>query len=496
MTGDADGRSLQAQAAAGAVWTATGMAVLSLCGYLNSVMLARGLGPAAFGVYGVVYSLLLASEQVLRFGIPQSLAKLINSGTTGDVGRLEATGVWIVFSVNLAAFALLWAAAPWLADWLNLGNGAYLIRIAILDLPFFGVYRVLLHIFGGRRNFRASGIATCIYATARAAGIAVLLALDSLTIQGALIANAVASLIGFLVLAFQAGPRVFRPTLSERSQVTTTAIPITVGDVAVQGLLSIDLWLLSAMGVALAAGVRGEYVAALSLARGPNLVSYVLVGVLVPLIALAESSGRPAAAQRLVTGATRMLVTLVLPACALMAANAGDLMVLFFGEGYREGALILALLSFAQGFGFTVLLTLQAVMIAIGMAGVAARHMYVALAAALLLNVTLIPQWGATGAALAAMLSLALANLLVGRAIFRKIGALLDVRRDLLAVAAASVVAVASWFIRSGQHWVLVEMAALALVYLALAWWLGLVGPADIALLRGKKGGAPDSLQA
>jgi len=487
---EGSGKSIGAQAAAGAFWSAAGFACLSLCGYFIAIMLARGLGPAAFGVYGVVYSLLLASEQVLRFGIPQAMTRLIGGGLAQDPARLEATGVWLALLVNLAGFAVLWAAAPALAGWLNLEDGALYIRIAILDLPFFGVYRVLTHSLSGRRNFRASGLATCVYGISRAAGIAVLLAMDALTIPGALIANAAASLIGLLFAAPFAGAKSFRPTVSERRSVAATAVPITISDVAVQCLLGIDLWLLSATGDSLAVGVRGEYVAAMNLARGPNLIAFVLVTVLVPLIARAQSTGQHEAAQRLVTGTTRFLATLVLPACALIAANAAPLMALFFGEKFREGGTFLAILVFAQGFGFTALACFQAIMIGVGRAAVTARRAYVALAVAIVLNLALIPLLGATGAAVAALLAFSVVNLLVGWAIRREIGALLDVRRSLVAAAAAIAVAAVSWWIPSEGIAVLVEMSVLALAWLAIAWWLGLVDRADFALLRGKSRGA------
>jgi O-antigen/teichoic acid export membrane protein len=354
------------------------------------------------------------------------------------------------------------------------------------------MYRVLLHIMGGRRNFRASGTATCCYAIARTIGIAALTFAGSLSIEGALLVNAAASVIGFLVLAPQMGLRSLRPTLGERVSVTRTAVPITVGDVAIQCLLGVDLWLLSAMGAALAAGVRGEYVAALSLARGPNIAGHVLVTVLVPLIARAQSTGQHAAAQGLVTGTTRFLVTLVLPGCALIAANSGELMALFFGEGYREGGHLLALLVFAQGFGFTALTSQQAVMIGIGKAAITARRIYVALAAGIALNVALIPLLGSDGAACAAVLAFALANALMGWAIRREFGVLLDVRRDLLAIAMTIAVAIASWVVKVSGAWVVAEMGVFAVVYLGFAWRFGLVDAADVALLRSRKKRPPE----
>ena len=47
------------------------------CGYAITVVLARGLGPADFGVYGVIISVLTVVEMVAGLGIPGATTKLI-----------------------------------------------------------------------------------------------------------------------------------------------------------------------------------------------------------------------------------------------------------------------------------------------------------------------------------------------------------------------------------------------------------------------------------
>ena len=70
------------------------------------------------------------------------------------------------------------------------------------------------------------------------------------------------------------------------------------------------------------AGDAGQYVAALNLARIPNLLAYVLVSMLIPMISHALHAGGARGSRRMVLGATRFLAVLVLPACALIAADA------------------------------------------------------------------------------------------------------------------------------------------------------------------------------
>ena len=480
------GKTIGAQVAAGAFWNTLGFASKSIGGYISAVLLARGFGPVAYGVYGVVYSVLLASEQILRLGIPQALTKLIGGGTTSNQSAVESAGIWLGFAVSLAGFAVLWFAAPLLADWLNVPRGTELFRIAILDIPFFGLYRVMTHALGGRRDFATPGIAACVYAFSRAAGIAVLFAIDRLTIEGALIVNIAASIVGVLVMIPRIGWQSMRLNLSERAAVVAAAVPIMFGDVGVQGLLGIDLWLLSALGT-FTPEARGEYVAAMSLARGPNILAFVLVAVLVPLIARARSTGEHAAARQLVIGTTRFLMVMLVPACALLAANAGEVMVLFFGEGYRTGAPYLALLVFAQGMGFTVLASLQAIVIGIGHAAVAAHRIYGALAIAVVLNLVLISLFGAVGAAAAALLSFAIATILIGLFVKREMGVLLEPRQAALTLVVTLAVAALGWIIPSSGAWLLVELAALALVALGAMRAVGLIQPGDVGLLLGRK---------
>ncbi len=67
---------------------------LTLCTYVVAVVLARSLGPAAFGTYGIVYSLLMTTEFVGRFGIPQASGKLM-AELPAQHDRIAASGLTI-----------------------------------------------------------------------------------------------------------------------------------------------------------------------------------------------------------------------------------------------------------------------------------------------------------------------------------------------------------------------------------------------------------------
>jgi O-antigen/teichoic acid export membrane protein len=176
-----------------------------------------------------------------------------------------------------------------------------------------------------------------------------------------------------------------------------------------------------------------------------------------------------------------------LPAGGLIAANAGELMALLFSEAYRPGARYLALLIFAQGLGFTFLGALQAILIGTGEAAVAARRIYAGLAIGVALNLILIPLYGASGAATAALLSFAVTVVLIAQVVRRRMGVLLDARQALLALLASVLIAIVGWLVPAQGLMVLLELAGLGAAYLGLIWAVGLVDAGDIALLRGRQ---------
>ena len=71
---------------------------LAAAGYVVAVVLGRVLGPEAYGIYGIIYSLLLGIELIGRLGIPQALSRLIASlnhddGSVNDEADREHRGV-------------------------------------------------------------------------------------------------------------------------------------------------------------------------------------------------------------------------------------------------------------------------------------------------------------------------------------------------------------------------------------------------------------------
>ena len=178
---------------------------------------------------------------------------------------------------------------------------------------------------------------------------------------------------------------------------------------------------------------------------------------------------------------------MVLPACAVIASSADDVMGFLFSDAFAPGGKYLALLVFAQGLGFTCLIALQSMLVGAGRPLTGAKCILAALIVAIALNVTLIALFGAVGAAISALASFATAVILSGTFVARELGSIIELRVVVRAAMASLAVGVLGWMIPSHGWQVLLELVGLGVAYLGIAWLTGVLRPEHIQLLLKKQ---------
>ena len=451
---------------------------LMLTSYVVALALARGLGPELYGAYGIVYSLLLSVELVGRLGLPQAVNKLVAERPTLEPA-LEATGFTLAAIVFTAIFMAFWVAAPILGDLFNVADGARLFRIAALDIPFYGVYFMLVHILTGRRRFGLQCLGTIVYGVSKAVGILVLVAIGP-SVAGALLVNAIGSIIALAVVAFCVGRATFQLTLAYRRPIIQLAAPVSVIALGTQILIAVDLWVLNAVGTTVGDAVKGLYVAAGNVARIPNFVAFVVTAVLVPSIAAALATNDLEGARGYLGGAVRFMALVLVPGCALIAVNAADVLILLFSSDYAGGANLLVVLVFAHGLLYTIFMALANALIGVGQAAASAKLSLTALTFAVALSITGVLWAGALGAAFAALVANAAAVIGASILIGRTIGWPAEVSiwpRVLLLTAAICAV---GWWVEARGMMLLLELALLGIAYVALLPLAGLIDRTDL----------------
>ena len=452
---------------------------LMLAGYVVAVVLARELGPALYGAYGIVYSVLLGAELIGRLGVPQALSRLIAEG--GEVSpQLEGTGLTLTVVISLPLFVAFWLLAPALSALFQVDDGATLFRIAALDIPFFGLYVATSHILNGHRSFAEESLGVMIYAAAKVVGILILV-LVGVTIVGALIVNAAASIVALAYVASRVGSASLRLTLRHQRALIRLAVPVGLFALGSQLLVSLDLWSLNALGTQVADSEKGFYVAATNLARLTNIAGFVMLAVLVPSVARAMAEGDLDLVRRATRGAGRFLAVALIPMCAVAIAEAPAIMTLVFSDEYREGASLLVILTVSHGLFFTLFMSFCGILIGISRERDAAVIALAVLPLALVANILLIRGLGAPGAALAALAATGTAAAASGVRVRRAVGSILAYSElAKVVVASLAIWALATW-IPTGGALLLVELGGLAVVYLAGLYVMRLIGPEDVA---------------
>lgn len=453
--------------------------LLSVASYIVAAILARGLGPAQYGIYGIVYSFLLSMELIGRVGIPQSMARMV-AARGSRASRLEASGFTMSCLVSLALFVVFWLAAPALAQFFNVGeNGTWYFRVAALDIPVFGLFFVLNSILSGRRDFFGMTIGYVVYCATKVIGVVYILVIGT-TITNALLLNVAASILAVAYLAWRVGLPSFRFRLTFWRPILHLALPIAVGITGTQLLGVIDLWSLNAIGRDVADAVKGYYVAATTLARMPSICAFVFAAVLVPTVSRAIGMGDAALALATLRGAFRVLLLVLLPACALVGVEAAPVMALLFSEPYAAGAGLLQILIVGHGVFNTLFFALMSALVATNAQRTGAMIALLAVPFAILCNVLLVPPLGETGAAIAAVLPAAGASAVAMTLLARRLGPvieLLTLGKILLATLIAAVIA---YLLPTDGLLVLLELAALGLLALALATLMGVLTLADV----------------
>ena len=430
-------------------------------GYVISVVLARGLGPAAYGVYGVVMSLLLWVEMVNGAGLKGATAQLLPQQVP-RAEEIEQTARALLLIIAFAFLGICWAVADPVARMLDLPQGAKLLRFAVLDLPFNGLYLAYQGILFAHRRYAVLSISMVVYAFTKLAGMLLLLAWG-LSVTGALIVNVIATVGVLVYLTIRFPPRGWRPTREFIRPMMRLGIVMGACVMILQILLSLDLWFLQALWQGPAETI-GYYTAALNIARLPTVVPSVLTGVLFTSLAWAFAQNDEALARRYLRAAMRFATVVLVPGCVLAVMFAEPIMALLYSDTYRGGGVYLKL----QVVAFVAMAYLDLLLSAL-----MARHRH-AVAVGILAglvplavaaNLLLIPRFGAVGAAVSLLATIGIGTAVAMVCTYRYFGALVHAA-TLYRVAFASVcMALVGVFVAAPPMWLIPKLAALAAVY-------------------------------
>lgn len=459
-----DARPVASVAARGTVQLFAARTCFMVSGYLISLILARGLGPVEYGVYGVIMSVLLWIEMVGTAGIPGALARLIPQQADRSAS-VEQTARVILLGWSLVLYAICWIAAPFIAGLFDLPQATTLFRVAFLDIPLNGLYVTYQGVLGGHRRFGVLSWGFAVYSLTKLLGIVLLLALG-LSVTGALLVNVLATLGALVYLIHLNPPRGWRIDRVLLPTMLRIALAMGVYILLLQVLLSLDLWMLQSLWKG-GGEVIGYYVAALNVAKLPLIVPSVLTGVLFTSIAWARAGGDPALARRYLQAGGRLVLVVLFPGCALVVTHAEPIMSLLYSSVYSAGGVYLAIQVVAFGMVSLLDAYLHALM-AIDKRRQAVGILLALVPVAIILNVLLIPRWGALGAASSLAFTIGAGTVAAMVATAREFGALVRPLTVVRVLAATAIVVLIGGQISLEGGWLVLKLLVLLGLYVAI----------------------------
>lgn len=448
--------------------------------FLLYAFLARSLGPEEFGRWRLVLSVLNWLELWLNAGMIRVVTKSI-AARPAERHRSTRAGYIGQGALALALFAGALIVAGPVAGALKDPSLAYLIRLSVLDVPVYAAFMLAGSVILGNQRFERHALAMSLYATTKFITVGGLV-LFGFSVPGALIGNALSSIVGFVAM-FTPVPRergAWRAASHDVPDIAKRSVPFLSQNL-VEGLIaSMDLWMVQRLvGVAAVVGLYGS---ASTLAEVPAFLFLGLNRALFSSIARVEAEGDRSMSARYAQQGVRLATLVTVLGIGVIVATGREALTFIYSAAYAEAFLPLAILM-AAAAGRTVLSVCVEILMVRDRERRVLAILVAAVAAEIVLLAVLTRWYGSPGAA-AAVAVVATGAAAIGVCSLRDVLGVRMLLTVVRAVIASAIVGVALHFIAPASWMLLVAYPLAGIAYIGFLLLFGEVDRDDIASIR------------
>ncbi len=442
--------------------------------------LANELGVAGVGKWRLALSVLNYFELLVNSGLVKVVTKRI-ADTPDDAPRIERSAYLGQMALATVLFGVAVILAGPIAARLEDPSLAFLLRVAALDIPVVAAFMVATAVLLGVRRFERQAFGMAIYATAKFLAIGFLV-WRGFSVPGALIGNALASVVGFAVTfeMWRSAKTTFGESVAGARSLGRASIPFFAQSM-IEGVSSYaDLWF---VGATLVSNVAvGLYGSAAALAEMQAFLFTGLHRALFPSIARVHAEKDEHLVGRYTTQAIRLALFVGMLGIAVIAATGGQALRFVYSSAFAAAAVPFVLLMVAAG-GQNVRATISEVLMARDRRALTLTLMSGSVVFEIVLLVLMTSRFGlvgAAGAAAATGVIAAAASLWVVRDLVGWRIALTFVR----CAVAAAVVGVLLALVNPTPIWLLAAYPVAAIVYGGILVALGEIDKSDLGSIR------------
>ncbi len=412
--------SLKRRLLSGSAWASAGRVITAITALATNALLARLLSPQEFGVYFLAFSIVQVGAILGELGLDQAVVRFVAESVGLNqferarhvLGRALVLGVLGALGMGTVYLLL----GPVIGD--NLFDAPALVAVTELLAVWIAMIALQTLLAGAFRGFHDIRLATVFGGLMTGVLLTTFLGVLWLLRDGATLATVLLLGVGSGLANVLLGSWLLRRKVSHLPSrgaegyiisfggIMHVALPLMVTNLTIFILTQADLWILGAFRPPEEVAIYGAAARTVVLVAMPLVIVNL---VLPPLIAEMYAQGRRRELERMLRATATVAGIPAFVALTTFILFGGPILSLVFGDYYREGATILALLSIAQlvnvwsGAG-TVTLSYtghQAIMMTLTIAGG-----LVTIIAAL----GVVGSYGATGVAVAVAAGIAIYN--------------------------------------------------------------------------------------
>jgi O-antigen/teichoic acid export membrane protein len=457
-------------------------------GFIVHAAAGRILGPAEYGVYGLIITLTILIASLIGNGIPIAMSKFLSANLTKNphliriIKHKSALAQLVLMAIVTAIFFF---GAPIIANILGDPSLVKLLRISAFIIPCYAADSFYFYYYTGIHQFNMQSILKSLRSILR---IAIIVGLGYfLSLEGFITGYIYVSLAVFII-ALIIDQTIYAKKFPhakmqsfDLKQITSYALPITGFLVLYQMMISLDLFMIKS--VLKDDYITGLFNGAFTISQIPNYLFYALTIVLLPIVSHSTAQDNKKKTTKAITIALRIMTILLIPIIALIIGYAKSLMIFFFGLQYAAGASALQFMAFGVG-----LLTLFYVMsFAFQGAGLVKVPLKIAFFGTLInasLNLIFVNSYGMIGAGIATSITAIIVTIALFYELKKHFDAKLQIA-TILKIFISSVIIFALSFIFPGQHlFFIISGAILFAIYLLLLYFLKELSIGDLTLIK------------
>lgn len=463
----------------GAISLSIAQAIVLLLGYVTHLWIGRVLGPAPYGIYGIILSVQTIFGLLITLGIPAAVSRFVAQHEESAQSilrqsvRLQALIAAIVALISLALSPLL--------SYL-LGDKSLLPYLAFVAPIIFcqALYPIYVQFLSGTHLFHRQAALTSLYAIAKLAGAISLIYVFRLygALGGFALGGITAGLIGWWWTRRVGGRQAF--ALSKKDLLSFAGLYVLTL-AGLQVLMSIDLFMVKA--ILHNDVVAGYYNAAVTLSRIPYFLLQGLSFILLPSVSALTKPGHDSQkAARFIRDALRYLIALIVPSVALASATSRELVKLFFSTEFLPAAPTLTILMIGLG-ALAFYLLLANIAAGAGKAKVAFLVTLLMIGVSSVIGYFTIPTWGLIGAAWQTTIAAVIGFAILAMYTFRTFNIPVPARSTINIVIATAIAVAPTYFWKAGSIMLPVQYLLLYSLYAACLYVIGEITADDRRLV-------------